>query len=801
MNVFETLREQVDIAVLVGRYTPVRDAGRLKKFCCLIHKEDTPSCFIYQDDYFHCYGCGAHGDVIELWAAIKGLGPGIEAALDLAREYNITLPDRDLEAQKKAVEQRRKETTFEAQARAYHQALSFHSRIAEWWKSRGFDEELCEQFLLGSDSDGSSATFPFLNRGRVKGVVLRRLDGEPKYCNPNAEDFPDAPKPLFNVGPGSGDIHLVEGPIDALSFAALDFRSVAICSTGISENQKAELQKLKGKIYIFPDADEPGAKAGRVLVKEFYPRARLCPARYGEGRKDVNDLFAADGEKAKAVLEELKGKSQDALDLALSEVPKGNQRERYLYFRDEVLSLLQKIEDEGECMATANDAAKALGLKATDVRRALKPQAKAEEPKESTELVLHEPELWPEPVDGARLLDEIAATIGRFLSASGHTFKTVALWVVYCYAFDIFDTSPLLAIVSPEKRCGKTTLLTLLNALVPRPLAIANITASALFRTVEKYRPTLLIDEADSFLTDNEELRGILNSGHRKATAYVIRTTGEEHEPRRFTTWTPKAIALIGALQSTLEDRSVIIRLQRKRANDSTERLRYDGLGELEHLRRRAARWIDDAKEALRSANPDIPAEVTNDRARDNWLPLLAIADLAGGYWPAQAREIAVACSNVEPETESNKVLLLRDLKTLFDERGERLESEKIVTALIEIEGRPWAEGRNGKPITKTGLAKLLRPFGITPKHWRNADNTKRGYLRSDFAEVFDRYIDFQTAQTAHATESTTYSQSQTAQGSSSVPFGNNGKSSEINAVPSVPIADAPFDMQVEGIV
>jgi putative DNA primase/helicase len=398
--------------------------------------------------------------------------------------------------------------------------------------------------------------------------------------------------------------------------------------------------------------------------------------------------------------------------------------------------------------------------------------------------------MWDSPVDGAVLLDEITKVVSRFLSASEHTFKTVALWVIYSYAFDVFDTSPLLAVVSPEKRCGKTTLLTLLNGLVPRPLAIANITASALFRTVEKHHPTLLIDEADSFLTDNEELRGILNSGHRKATAYVIRTTGEEHEPRRFTTWTPKAIALIGHLPGTLEDRSIIIRLERKRANDSTERLRYDGLQEFEHLRQRAVRWIEDIKETLRLADPFIPHEITNDRARDNWRPLLAIADAAGNDWPRLAREVALASSSVEPEAESTKILLLRDLKALFDEYGERLESEKIITSLIEMEGRPWAEVSRGKSLTKTGLASKLRPFRVHPIKWRDSETTVRGYEKANFTEVFARYIGIETPQSPHATESITYEECETPQAQSPVAFCNVSKSNEINDVASVASRD-----------
>lgn len=536
MSVFEAVRDQVDVAQLAGRYTQLSRAGKLLRGRCPVHDDSTPSFFVYPDDHFYCFGCTAGGDVVDLWADIRGLQRGIEAALDLAREYGVTLPDRDPDAQKKAEARRRVEDESAGTAKTCHLNLARHARVAVWWRGRGFSDELQKQFLLGANADGTSAVIPFWNRGRVQGLIRRQLEREPKYLLPAAEEFPEGHKPLFVVGPNAGEVHLVEGFVDALALAALGFRAVAVGGTGMSEHQKTELLRLKGTFHIHPDADDEGAKAGKAWAGELYPRAVLCPAEYGDGRKDVADLFAAEGEGAKAILEGLKGRAVDALGLALSSVPKGSSRERYCHFRGEVLPLLLRIEDEGERGAAADDAAKALGLKASDLRRAIKPQAEAEDAADDSLLVLDDPEPWAESVDGARLLDGMAAAVGRFLSASDEVFKAVALWAVYTFAYDLFDTSPLLAIVSPEKRCGKTTLLTLLQGLVPRHLSIANITAAALFRTVEKYRPTLLIDEADSFLTNNEELRGVLNSGHRRATAFVIRTVGDDHEPRRFTT-------------------------------------------------------------------------------------------------------------------------------------------------------------------------------------------------------------------------------------------------------------------------
>src|SRR5258705_11612994 len=119
---------------------------------------------------------------------------------------------------------------------------------------------------------------------------------------------------------------------------------------------------------------------------------------------------------------------------------------------------------------------------------------------------------------------------------------------------------------SPTKRCGKTSVLNILYFLIPRSELSSNITVPALFRYIEDIRPTLLIDEADTFVKDNEELRGILNSGHTKAAAHVIRNVevNGEHKPRRLSTWAPKAIATIRALADTLDDRALVLTPQRQ---------------------------------------------------------------------------------------------------------------------------------------------------------------------------------------------------------------------------------------------
>jgi len=139
-------------------------------------------------------------------------------------------------------------------------------------------------------------------------------------------------------------------------------------------------------------------------------------------------------------------------------------------------------------------------------------------------------EPWPEPVDGKTLLDALCRVLGRFVVLPRWAKEMLALWIVHTYAFELRDITTYIGIESPEKRCGKTTLMTLLSELVNRPEAAANISSPAFFRTIEETRPTLLIDESDTHLKGNHQLRGILNSGYSRKMAYVLRVTHERED-------------------------------------------------------------------------------------------------------------------------------------------------------------------------------------------------------------------------------------------------------------------------------
>jgi uncharacterized protein DUF3631 len=278
-----------------------------------------------------------------------------------------------------------------------------------------------------------------------------------------------------------------------------------------------------------------------------------------------------------------------------------------------------------------------------------------------------------------------------------------------------------------------------LGRLVLRPLSTANVSVAAIFRVIEAHRPCLLIDEADTFLYDNDELRGVLN-GNRKGST-VLRTVGDDHEPRSFATYSACAIAMIGALPDTLHDRAVTIDLQRRRPRERIRPFRPDRADHLDVLARQAMRWVTDHGDRIAERDPEMPAGIIN-RAADNWRALLAIADEAAGRWPSRARKAATVSHDAEGEEGSRLELLLGDIQTISNGKRE-MPSADLVKALVALEGRGWAEmGKAGKPLTQNRLARMLKPLGIIPEQIRfGDDDSRKGYRFHTFEDAFTRYL------------------------------------------------------------
>jgi Protein of unknown function (DUF3631) len=350
-------------------------------------------------------------------------------------------------------------------------------------------------------------------------------------------------------------------------------------------------------------------------------------------------------------------------------------------------------------------------------------------------------EPWPDPVDGDALIRDLCRTIQDHVIADKPTILAAALWCMHTWCMEALTVSPLAHITSPEKRCGKTVLLTAMSRLVYRPMPVSNISSAAIFRIMEAWQPTLLIDEADTFLKENDEARGIINSGLYRESAYVVRVEGESHIPTPFRTWGAKVVCGIGKLADTIEDRSIPLLMRRKVAGESVANIRHSEAELWDNLRRRVARWVADHCARIAIARPALALGL-NDRARDCWEPLLAIADLAGEAWARAARSAAQKLHGIEEETSSIGVELLRDIRDVFERRqASRLASKLLLELLAQDEESPWAEWNRGRPMTERQLSQRLGAFNIKPKPLRIGGALARGYDVTDFADAFTRYL------------------------------------------------------------
>ena len=356
-------------------------------------------------------------------------------------------------------------------------------------------------------------------------------------------------------------------------------------------------------------------------------------------------------------------------------------------------------------------------------------------------------EPWPDPVDGSALLTEIARTIRRFIICDQETIAATALWCQTAWLADYVSVCPILLITAPEKACGKSQLLTVAGKLVPRPAQAAGVSSSVLFRMIEKYRPTLLLDEIETVLTkEAEDLRGLLNAGHTRDSAFVWRSVavGDDFEPKRFNVFGFKALAGIYAdkLAETITSRAVVAQMRRKMPHETAERLRQAEAGLFDDLRAKMARWADDNAAAIRVARPDLP-DVLGDRDQDNCEPLFAVADLVGGTWPSYARSAAIKlCNHGGEAAQSAGAELLADIKAVFDRQGvQRISMADLLAALYEDDEAPWKTWNRGREMTLRQLGKKLREYGIESQPVKIAYETSKGYKVEQFEDAFARYL------------------------------------------------------------
>jgi hypothetical protein len=524
------------------------------------------------------------------------------------------------------------------------------------------------------------------------------------------------------------------------------------CAMGAGKWREEHAQFLRGAdVVLVPDQDDAGwkhaneigvslvdiAKSTRVLVLPGLSEKGdvVDWVHAGGTREQLDELLAqapdwqSPAESAQAA-DEIADEARAKAEAEAEARAKAEAGERRLL--DE-LARLTKLDYEKRRRAEA----KKLGVRSSALDDLVR--RRREEGADPVLLFKHwAVEPWPEPVDVRELIAALINRIKQHVVLSDEQALTVALWILFAWAHAHMTHSPMLVITSAEANSGKTQLGGLVAFATPNALLSVGVSEAALFRTIDKWLPTVITDEADTILADNEPLRAVINSGWTRG-AYVVRCIGDSYEPATFSTFCPKVVVMKGLrLPDTTLSRSIVIVMKRKRPGENVTHFRSLDDPRLLELRRRALRWAEDAGEKLAGVEPDLPPGFDNRRG-DNWIPLLAIADSAGDEWPARARKAAVELSKVD-DTASVGVQLLTDTRTAFGDRP-RMGSAELTDALGAIADSRWAEWKHGKPLTQRQLSWLLRPFGIAPQSIWAGTRTLRGYERSQFTDAWERYL------------------------------------------------------------
>ncbi|MGD0607092.1 MAG: DUF3631 domain-containing protein [Streptosporangiaceae bacterium] len=357
----------------------------------------------------------------------------------------------------------------------------------------------------------------------------------------------------------------------------------------------------------------------------------------------------------------------------------------------------------------------------------------------------HCPAYVPQP-EGAAILRQLHAIVTRYvILPSAEAAVAVTLWTAASHAQAAWQHAPRLVIRAPEKRCGKSRLLDIVEGTCHHPLITVNASPAAVYRAIGTGTPpTLLVDEADTIFGGknaeaNEDLRGLLNAGHQRNRP-AIRWDAGTRSLETIPTFAMAALAGIGAMPDTIEDRAVVIRMRRRAPGESVAPFRHRrDRPALTSIAAQLDRWLGRHLAELEKAEPPMPLE---DRAADTWEPLIAVADLAGGRWPALARHAAIVLTadHDQAASVSDRIRLLADCRAAFGD-ADALPTTTLITRLRSDPEAPWSEhGPAG--ITPMRLGAMLRDYDIRSGNIRFGEpiGQVKGYYRADFTDAWARY-------------------------------------------------------------
>jgi hypothetical protein len=603
-------------------------------------------------------------------------------------------------------------------------------RLAKFMLSKGYQFEALHEY---TDQHGSPLYYrmrlkhPDTGEKCIRSMKLHGdsyVFGEPEFA---------ACKPLYRLHQlhrrRDSVVYFVEGEKCADELEKLEL--LVTTSGGADSVEKADFQPLsRRKVVLWRDNDEAGKRWALGLARKL--RALSCKLQHIV----IDNLVLP--EKGDCV--DWLAKNPGATAVTVSALAVAAPEPESETAAAERLAALSPFEYD----RVRKEEAKALGIRVETLDKLVRGSGATT----ASESPFVDPEPWAAPIHVARLLNEIVMVIRRFIVLNPEQAHAVALWVAFTWVIDVVKVAPLMIINAPERECGKSQLLSVLFKLCRKTLSTANMRSATLFRIAEKWHPSIMVDEADTFMKTDDEMSGLINAGHTRDSAFAWRLVGDNHEPKPFSVWGAKAFAGINLerhLPPATMSRAIVIQLRRKLPNEKVSRLRHAEKGPFSDIASKLARFADDYLQQIQQTLPVLP-DALGDRDQDNWEPLLAIAQCAGVRWTKRATDAAIKLSgNGGHEAASSANELLLDIREIFKNGSNglitKITYKDLMKELIENPEKPWDTYNRGQPIKMRQVTKLLAPYGIKSKTIRTGYDTDKGFEAEQFADAFVRYL------------------------------------------------------------
>lgn len=346
-------------------------------------------------------------------------------------------------------------------------------------------------------------------------------------------------------------------------------------------------------------------------------------------------------------------------------------------------------------------------------------------------------------VDGAALWGRLRAFVGRLVAEPSSTVDVMALWAMHAWFVEVarpFFVSPRLVLRGVDARADHARALRVLSWLAPMPLIVSRAIARHVLEAVAAERPTLLIDDNDGGTLYRRDMRAALAAGALCDGQFLGPRT-KRNPSGRMPCFAPAAIATTMALPEDLRLRSIVVPM----AVAAAAVRRGPALGipddEVFGLRAALAAFADQAAKDLRDAADALPRHVAGP-VKDNWAPLLSIAQVLGPDVLARAVTAAVTLAESDVAPTSNLALLadIRAVVPLDDKVG--VTTAALLDRLTAEAELPWARIRRGARLDARELADRLRAFGVRPATLRLAqDSFARGYRNADLRAAFETHL------------------------------------------------------------